>query len=73
MRRRLLIAGLLQSEGIPAEVEGPSVTPFPEDLGAFGVSRVMVPPDRAQEARELLARRAREFAEGGAGAEEGED
>lgn len=56
-----LIAGLLESEGIPAEVEGPSMTPFPEDIGAFGMSRVMVPPDRAEEAKELLARRAREF------------
>jgi hypothetical protein len=69
----LLIAGLLQSEGIPAEVEGPSVTPFPEDLGAFGVSRVMVPPDRAVEAREILARRAREFGEDGGPSGESED
>lgn len=69
----LLIAGLLQSEGIPAEVEGPSVTPFPEDLGAFGMSRVMVPPDRAVEAREILARRAQEFEEGGGPSGENED
>lgn len=58
-----LIAGLLRSEGIPCEVEGPSMTPFPEDLGAFGASRVMVPPDRAREARELIASREREFEE----------
>ncbi len=56
-----LIAGMLESEGIPCEVEGPSMTPFPEDLGAFGASRVMVPPDRAEEARALIARRQREF------------
>lgn len=56
-----LIAGLLESEGIPCEVEGPSMTPFPEDLGAFGTSRVMVPPERAEEARALIARRQREF------------
>jgi len=58
-----LIAGLLQSEGIPCEVEGPSNHPLPENLGSFGISRVMVPPDRAEEARELLAARERESLE----------
>jgi Putative prokaryotic signal transducing protein len=52
-----IIAGLLESEEIPVEIEGPSATPFPEDLGAFGRSRVMVPPDRAAEARALIAER----------------
>jgi hypothetical protein len=57
-----LIAGLLQSEDIPCVVEAPSGgSPWPENLGAFGVSRVMVPPERAAEARELIARREREF------------
>ncbi len=57
-----LIAGLLRSQGIPSEVEGPSGgSPWPGSLGAFGMSRVMVPPDRAAQARELLARRRREF------------
>ena len=66
-----LIAGFLEAQGIPAEVEGPSMSPFPEDLGAFGASRVMVPPDRAEEAQAALARREREFeAQGG---REGED
>jgi putative signal transducing protein len=51
-----LIAGLLTAAGIPTQVEGPAVTPFPEDLGTFGMSRVMVPPDREEEAREVLAR-----------------
>jgi len=61
-----LIAGFLESQGIPSEVEGPSMSPFPEDLGAFGASRVMVPPDRAEEAQAVLARREREFeAQGG--------
>lgn len=50
-----LIAGFLQAQGIPSEVEGATNTAFPEDLGAFGLSRVMVPPDRADEARRLLA------------------
>lgn len=52
-----IIAGLLESEGIPCEIEGPATTPFPETLGALGASRVMVPPDRADEARALIAER----------------
>ena len=52
-----IIAGLLESENIPCEIEGPSASPFPENLGALGASRVMVPPDRAAEARALLAER----------------
>ncbi len=61
-----LIAGLLRSEDIPCEVEGPSGgSPWPENLGAFGMSRVMVPPECAEEARTLLARRRQEFASGG--------
>ncbi|HEV8610926.1 MAG TPA: DUF2007 domain-containing protein [Thermoanaerobaculia bacterium] len=54
-----LMAGFLEAQDIPAVVEGPSSTPFPEDLGAFGMSRVMVPPDRVDEARRLLAERER--------------
>jgi Putative prokaryotic signal transducing protein len=66
-----IIAGLLRSEGIPCEVEGPSRTPLPDNLGAFGLSRVMVPPDRAEEARALIAERERESA--GASDEDGSD
>ena len=55
-----IIAGLLESEAIPCEIEGPSVSPWPENLGAFGASRVMVPPDRADEARALIAERAKD-------------
>jgi hypothetical protein len=54
-----LMAGFLEAQGIPAVVEGPASTPFPEDLGAFGMSRVMVPPDRVNEARRLLAEQQR--------------
>ena len=50
-----LVAGRLESEGIPVVVEGPSHTPLPENLGAFGLSRVLVPPDRAEEARRVIA------------------
>jgi Putative prokaryotic signal transducing protein len=55
----LLIAGFLQAQGIPSEVEGATNTAFPDDLGAFGLSRVMVPPERADEARRLLESRER--------------
>ncbi|MDQ6894040.1 MAG: DUF2007 domain-containing protein [Acidobacteriota bacterium] len=62
----LLIAGFLQSRDIPVEVEGPKGgSPWPENLGAFGMSRVMVPPDRAEEAKALLARREREGSKSG--------
>jgi hypothetical protein len=65
----LLIEGFLQSQGIPCEVEGPSAgTPLPENLGAFGMSRVMVPPERSAEARQLLASR-----ESGIEADSGEE
>jgi len=58
-----LIAGLLQSSDIPCEVEGPSTSPWPENLGAFGMSRVMVPPDRAEEARQVLATQKQAYGE----------
>ena len=54
----MLIAGFLQSRDIPCEVEGPTGgSPWPENLGAFGMSRVMVPPERAEEAKAILAKR----------------
>ena len=56
-----LIAGLLQSRGIPCQIEGPTTTPWPENLGAFGMSRVLVPPDHADEARRILATQKREY------------
>jgi len=53
-----LIAGFLQSQGLSCELEGPSGgSPWPENLGAFGMSRVMVAPEDADEARRLLADR----------------
>jgi hypothetical protein len=51
-----IIAGLLESESIPCEIEG-GPSPWPENLGALGATRVMVPPDRAEEARALIAER----------------
>lgn len=53
-----IIAGLLESEDIPCEIEGPSTTtPWPENTGAMGLSRVVVPADRAAEAKALIAER----------------
>jgi len=55
-----IIAGLLESEDIPCEIEGPSATPWPENTGAMGLSRVVVPADRAVEAKALIAERERD-------------
>ena len=55
-----IIAGLLESEDIPCEIEGPSATPWPENTGAMGLSRVVVPADRAAEAKTLIAERERD-------------
>ena len=68
-----LIAGLLESRDIPCEVEGPSTTPWPENLGAFGMSRVMVPPDRGEEARRILAEQKRAFGESGGSRDDEDD
>ena len=57
-----LIAGLLQSEGIPVQVEGSATHPWPETIGALGTSRITVPPERATEAREVIASREKESA-----------
>lgn len=57
------MAGFLEAQDIPAVVEGPTTSPFPDDLGAFGMSRVMVPPERLDEAKRLLAQRERMSAE----------
>jgi hypothetical protein len=65
-----LIAGLLQSRDVPCEVEGPSASPWPENLGAFGMSRVMVPPDSAEEARRILADQKRVYGSGSRADEE---
>ena len=62
-----LISGLLRSEEIPNVIEGPSGgSPWPENLGAFGMSRVLVPPERADEARALLESRQRDYSGGAA-------
>ena len=67
-----LIAGLLRSYDIPCEVEGPSATPLPENLGAFGMSRVLVPAEKEEEARRALATQKRAYESGGIPADEEE-
>ena len=57
-----LIAGLLESEGIPVEVESTATHPLPETIGALGTSRVTVPPERAGEARDVIRRAEKEGA-----------
>jgi hypothetical protein len=50
----ILIAGFLESNGIPAEVESLHVEELPVNLGGLGEVRVRVPPDRLAEAQALL-------------------
>jgi hypothetical protein len=54
-----IIAGLLESEEIPCEIAG-APSPWPENLGTLGATRVLVPPDRAEEAKALIAERERD-------------
>lgn len=67
-----LIAGLFRSEDIPCEVEGPTASPWPGNLGSFGLTRVLVPPERVGQARALLADREREYRERPGGTSGGE-
>lgn len=53
----ILIAGFLEAQGISTMVEGPMTSPFPEDIGSLGLSRVMVPPEQGDHAKRLLAER----------------
>jgi hypothetical protein len=50
-----LIAGFLNSNGIPAEVESLHASEFPADFGRLGEVHVMVPAERLDEALQLLA------------------
>ena len=51
----VLVAGFLESNGIPAQVESLHVEELPVNLGALGEVRVRVPAGRLEEARALLA------------------
>jgi hypothetical protein len=50
----ILVAGFLDSNGIPAEVESLHVEELPVNLGGLGEVRVRVPADRLAEAQALL-------------------
>ena len=50
-----LIAGFLNSNGIPAQVESLHASEFPADFGRLGEVHVMVPAERLDEALQLLA------------------
>lgn len=68
-----LIAGFLESNGIESVIELPEgSSPFPENLGAFGFSKVFVAPEQADKAKELLERRDRMYRAGGSASEDGE-
>jgi len=50
-----LVAGFLQSNEIPAQVESLHASEFPADFGHLGEVHVMVPAARLADAQELLA------------------
>jgi putative signal transducing protein len=50
----VVVAGFLNSSGIPAEVESLHVEELPVNVGGLGEVRVLVPADRLEEARSLL-------------------
>jgi hypothetical protein len=53
----ILVAGFLNNNGIPAEVESLHVEELPVNLGSLGEVRVRVPTDRLEEALALLGAR----------------
>jgi hypothetical protein len=57
----VVIAGFLNSSGIPAEIESLHVDELPVNLGGLGEVRVRVPADRLDEAQAAL-----DLREGGA-------
>lgn len=71
--RAEFMAGMLRAAGIECQVEGPSHSPLPENLGAFGLSRVMVPADRAAEARALIEQHEREYERSGSPSSDDEE
>ena len=52
-----LIAGFLQSQGMPCQVESAHSHEFPVNVTALGNVRIEVPAGRAEEARQLIADR----------------
>jgi Putative prokaryotic signal transducing protein len=56
-----LLAGFLDAEGIPAQVEDVKFNMAPTDFGAMGEIRVYVPSEHEQRAQELLRAREAEY------------
>ena len=56
-----LLAGFLDAEGIPAQVEDVKFNMAPTDFGAMGEIRIYVPGEHEQRAQELLRSREREY------------
>ena len=56
-----LLAGFLDAEGIPAQVEDVKFNMEPINFGAMGEIRVYVPSEHEQRAQELLREREREY------------
>jgi hypothetical protein len=56
-----LLAGFLDAEGIPAQVEDVKFNMAPTDFGAMGEIRIYVPAQHEQRAQELLRSREREY------------
>jgi hypothetical protein len=52
-----VVVGFLQSSGIEAVVESLHASEFPTDIGDLANVNIRVPPERAEEARELLNQR----------------
>jgi hypothetical protein len=56
-----LLAGFLDAEGIPAQIEDVKFNMEPINFGAMGEIRVYVPGEHEQRAQELLRNREREY------------
>lgn len=56
-----VVAGFLESQGIPVAIESRSFRQEPVTFGALVQIRVLVPPDQADAAREMLDERDRRF------------
>jgi hypothetical protein len=56
-----LLAGFLDAEGIPAQVEDVKFNMAPTDFGAMGEIRVYVPSEHEQRAQDLLRERTQGF------------
>jgi len=56
-----LLAGFLDAEGIPAQIEDVKFNMAPTDFGAMGDIRVYVPSEHEERAHELLRGREQEY------------